>query len=297
MSTFSKKAGNTSNEQVEGAVKTKTEFIRSKQDNTLFTNIQVKDLKTLLTEGAVNYIDGDGFAFKVASSVEEDYIEVTHLETEEVAEFSNISEWKGRSRKEGVISVDSFLGRENIKREAKGLPLLEINHFNVEKKKRLKYEKGVTIDGIKFEDTISVAKYFLKEWIDAVKIQTQVPNINITLGSGPCHRNFLNLPKDYKSNRTAERPLLLSAVREHVLEEYPSNVAPELWETDEYVDMMAFRSYLEYRKTGRVSGIKTSPDKDARCTAGFLFDPTKTFHFNQPQVWLIHATDKTVIGN
>ncbi len=295
---FTKKAGkgdiNSREDAVVSGVSTKDEFIRSKKDNTLFPQIQVKDLSAILSEDAVNYIDGDGFAFKVASSVEEDYIEVTHNETEEVSEFSNISEWKGRSRKDGVISVDSFLGRENIKREAKDLEPYQIKDFTVVKKKRLRYEKGTTIDGLNFPDSLSVAKYFLSEWLRAVKIQTQVNNIEITLGSGKCHRNFLDTPKEYKATRTGERPLLLSKVRQHILEDYPSNEAPELWETDEWVDMMAFRHYLSYRKTGIVTGIKTSPDKDAKCTAGFLFDPTKSYHFNYPQVWLIHATDKTV---
>ncbi|AGG57964.1 hypothetical protein VPBG_00192 [Vibrio phage helene 12B3] len=297
MNSFSKRAGKGdkgSSQEEHKNVSTKDPFIRSKKDNTLFPQIQVKDLKSILSEDAVNYIDGDGFAFKVASSVEEDYIEVTHNETGETSEFSNISEWKGRSRKEGVISVDSILGRENIKREAKDIEPHKISDFTVEKKKRLKYEEGVTIDGIEFPDTLSVAKYFLSEWLDAVKIQTQIPNIEITLGSGKCHRNFLHTPAEYKATRTGERPLLLSDVREHILKDYPSNEAPELWETDEYCDMMAFRHYISYRKTGLVTGIKTSPDKDAKCTAGFLFDPTKTFHFNYPQIWLIHATDKTV---
>ncbi|AHK11464.1 hypothetical protein S140_54 [Shewanella sp. phage 1/40] len=269
-------------------------FIRSKQNNTLFPQIQVKDLANKLSPDCINYIDGDGFAFKVASSVEEDYIEVVNNQTKEVQEFSNVSEWKGKSTKQGVITVDSYLGRENIKLEAKGLPTLSISDFTVDKRKRLKYEKGTTIDDIKFNNSLEVAKYFLDNWIDAVKIQTQVTLINITLGSGDCHRNLLDLPKDYKSNRVGERPLLLSDMRDYILQNYPSQNAPDMWETDEYVDMMALRAYYEYRKDGVVRAIKTSPDKDAKCTAGFLFDPTKTFHFNQPQVWLIHSSDKTV---
>ena len=269
-------------------------FIRSKQDNTLFPQIQVKDLSSKLSQDCINYIDGDGFAFKVASSVEEDYIEVVNNQTKEAQEFSNVTEWKGKSTKQGVITVDSYLGRENIKLEAKGMPVHNIADYTVTKCKRLKYEKGTTIDGFKFENSLEVAKYFLDNWIDAVKIQTQIPLINITLGSGPCHRNLLDLPKDYKSNRVGERPLLLSDMREYILQNYPSQNAPDMWETDEFVDMMALRAYYEYRKDGVVRAIKTSPDKDAKCTAGFLFDPTKTFHFSQPQVWLIHSSDKTV---
>lgn len=269
-------------------------FIRSNKDNTLFKDIQIKDLKPLLTDDCINFVDGDGFCFKVSSSAEEDYIEVKNNNTGEVRECSNISEWKGRSRKEGAISIDSVLGRENIKREAKGLKPFEISDFTVTKKKRLKFENGTKVDGIRFENSFEVAKYYLKQWIEAVKIQTQVPNILITIGKGKSHRNFVHTPLEYKSNRTGERPLLLDAVRTHLLETYPSDEAPKLTETDEIVDMRAFEHYLKFRKTNRISGIKTSFDKDARCTPGFLFDPTKDFHFKQPQVWLIHSSDKSV---
>ena len=269
-------------------------FIRSRKDNKIFKNIQVKDLKPLITPDCINYIDGDGFAFKVASSVEEDYIEVVNTVTKEIKEFSNVTAWKGGSRKEGVITVGSYLGRLNIKREAKGEVPYEIKDFTVTKKKRLKFEKGAKVDGKTFKNSFEVAKHYLDVWIDAVKKQTQVDNILITLGKGRCHRNFLDTPKEYKSNRTGERPLLLDKVREHILEYYPSDEAPEGYETDEIVDMRAFKAYIDYRKTGKVTGIKTSPDKDAKCTAGFLMDPTKTFHFNNPHCWLIHSSDLSV---
>lgn len=266
-------------------------FIRSKKDNELFPQLQVKDIAKLYTPDVINFIDGDGFAFKVASSVEDDYIEVTNLKDNSVQEFSNITEFKGATK---AISVDSYLGRENIKREAKGDDPYTLEDFSIEKKKRLKFEKGATIDGIKFNSTLEVAKYYLDKWIEAVKIQTQINNIYIILGEGKCHRNMLDLPQDYKSNRTGERPLLLKEVRDYILTTYPSEMAPEGFETDEICDMKAFEHYIKFRKTSKVSGIKTSPDKDAKCTAGHLFDPTKTFHFNNPQIWLIDATDKTV---
>lgn len=285
---FSKKSVTTENDHDVGNVDT---FIRSKKDNELFPQLQVKDIAKLYTPDVINFIDGDGYAFKVASSVEDDYIEVTNLKDNSVKEFKNITEFKGGTKN---ISVDSYLGRENIKREAMGEEPYTLEDFVIEKKKRLKFEKGATVDGIKFSNTFEVAKYYLDKWIEATKIQTQISNIQITLGKGKCHRNFLDTPKEYKSSRTGERPILLDDLRNYILTNYPSDEAPEGYETDEVIDMRAFEHYIKYRKTGRVSGIKTSPDKDAKCTAGFLFDPTKTFHFNNPQIWLIEATDRTV---
>lgn len=270
-------------------------FIRSNQDNTLFKAIQIKDYKAMLSPDCVNFVDADGFAFKVASSVEEDYISVTEGNTGVTKEYSNISEWKGRGKKEGVISVDSVLGRENIKREAKGEVPYEISDFTVEKKKRLKFENKTTIiDGKRFNSSEEVMHHYLEEWVSAMKIQTQVPNVLMVIGKGQCHRNLLHLPKDYKSNRTGARPLLLKEARQYILDTYPSEEAPAGYETDEIVDGKAWDHYLKFRKTNVITGIKTSPDKDARNTAGFLFNPTKTFHFTYPQLWLIHAADKTV---
>lgn len=267
------------------------DFIRSKKDNELFPQLQLKDIAKLYTPDVINFIDGDGYAFKVASSVEDDYIEVTNKKDNSTKEFKNITEFKGGTKN---ISVDSYLGRENVKREAIGEEPYTLDDFVIEKKKHLKFEKGVTIDGVKFSNTLEVAKHYLDKWIEATKIQTQISNIQITLGKGKCHRNFLDTPKEYKSSRTGERPILLDDLRSYILSDYPSDEAPEGYETDEVCDMRAFKHYIKYRKTGRVSGIKTSPDKDAKCTAGHLFDPTKAFHFNNPQIWLIEATDRTV---
>ena len=42
------------------------DFIRSKKDNELFPQLQVKDIAKLYTPDVINFIDGDGYAFKVA---------------------------------------------------------------------------------------------------------------------------------------------------------------------------------------------------------------------------------------
>lgn len=272
-------------------VQGKQRFIRSKQDNTLFQQIQVKDLKPLLTEDCINYIDADGIAYKTASSVEEDFIEVKNLITGEVNTYKNKTEFRGRTKK---ISQESVLGTINIKREAVGEKPYKEEDFEITPKKKLKHEAGATIDGVKFGNTLEVMKYYIDEWINAIKIQTQIHKVHCVLGEGDSHRSYLPLPEKYKSNRVAARPLLLKEARDYILEKYPSEMAPEGLETDEVVDAYAFKHYLRFRATGKISGIKTSPDKDALGTAGFLFQGTKSFTFDQPQVWRIDSSDLSV---
>jgi hypothetical protein len=91
-----------------------------------------------------------------------------------------------------------------------------------------------------------------------------------------------------------ERPLLLQEARDYLLENYPSELAPEGYEADERVDAAAFKDYLNYRKTGKISGIKCSIDKDNWNTAGFSFNYTKDFHFKYPQIIKIDSTDLSV---
>jgi hypothetical protein len=262
-------------------------FIRSKQDNTLFTDIQVKDLKDLVTEDCINVIDSDSLAYKTASSVEEDYIVVKHKEEGWEKEFSNVTEFKGGSRKPGTITQNSFLGSENLKREVEGKSLYEIEDFEITPCKRFVYKTE--------EKCLEILKDRIDEWVEAIKIQTGVDNILCVLGEGKSHRNAILLPKEYKSNRDGlARPLLLKHAREYIQQTYPTEIAKKGFEADEVVDSKGYIGYLNYCKSGKFNYIKSSIDKDARATPGILFNYDKDFHFKQPQAWLLEASNKTV---
>lgn len=284
---------------------TENSFIRSKKDNTLFVDYQVKNIKDLIADDCENVIDSDSIAYKCASSVEEDYIEVRQLIPEEkdklsVPEgitFKNKTEFKGGARTVGKITPDSYLGTLNIKRIAAGLKEFTLDDFEILPKKKLKFENGATIEGKKFKDSQEVVKYYIDEWISAIKIQTQVDKVLCVLGSGLSHRHFLKLPVRYKDARVGtERPILLSEARQHILDKYPSLMAKDGFEADEVVDAMVFDSYIKHRKTGqKMSRIKSSIDKDSRANgAGIIFDYTKDFHFKYPQPWMFHSSDRDI---
>jgi len=280
-------------------------FIPSKQDNTLFKDLQVDNIKSLYTKDVVNHIDSDSIAYKSASAVEDDFIEVACIKEDDTkvkglflesgTTFKNKTEFKGAARTKGKITAGSFLDILNVKREAEGIEPYTLDDFEIKPVKKLKYENGCEIDGIKFKNSEEVLYYFMDQWIDCIKKQTGVENVKLYLGEGLTHRHFLKLPKRYKDDRKdLERPLLLSKARQYLLDNYPSELAPEGYEADERVDAAAFRSYLEYRKTGKISGIKSSIDKDNWNTAGFSFNYTKAFHFKYPQIIKIDSTDLSV---
>jgi hypothetical protein len=307
---FSKKAftpsqGGSFVEEGEGFLGGTNTFIRSKKDNTLFKDLQVDNIKNLYTEEVIVHIDADSIAYKSASAIEDDFVEVVNNKKDDTTKeglfvpsgitFKNKTEFKGAARTEGKITAGSYLDIINVKREAEGLDLYTLDDFEILPKKKLKYEKGATIEGLTFKNSKEVLFYFMDNWIECIKKQTQIDNVKLYLGEGKVHRHFILLPKRYKEARVdLERPLLLKEAREYLLENYNSELAPEGLEADERVDAAAFTAYLNYRKTGRINGIKASIDKDNWNTAGFSFNYTKDFHFQFPQIIKIDSTDLTV---
>jgi hypothetical protein len=280
-------------------------FIRSKKDNTLFKDLQVENIEKLYTEDVIAHIDADSIAYKSASSIEDDFVEVVNNKENDTTKdglfvpsgttFKNKTEFKGAARTEGKITAGSYLDIVNVKREVEGLELYTLDDFEIVPKKKLKYENGATIDGLEFKNSEEVLYYFMDNWIECIKKQTLVDNVKLYLGAGKVHRHFIQLPKRYKEARVdMERPLLLQEARDYLLENYPSELAPEGYEADERVDAAAFKDYLNYRKTGKISGIKCSIDKDNWNTAGFSFNYTKDFHFKYPQIIKIDSTDLSV---
>lgn len=280
-------------------------FIRSKQDNKLLKDLQVKgNFFDIVDENATLWIDCDGIPYKTASSVEEDYIEVTLKEQEDhldnkltfkgTSEFKNRTAFKGRA-KGNNISAGSFLADKNVEREIHGVKPLTLEDFNIVDNKRLKYENGATIDGVEFKDSLEVCKYFIDEWLSACLIQTRLKKIKLVIGSGVTHRHSVRVPHQYKGDRSEKRPLLLTEARNYLKEAYDTYETPPLFESDEIVDAVAAKDYDKSRKNGtRFKVVKAAQDKDAKSKRGILFDWNKSFHFDNPQCWHIPAFDEGV---
>jgi len=267
-------------------------YHRSKKDNPYLKASQVLNIEDYVDEDTINVIDADTLAFKVASSVETDYIEV-YLKSagKKVKELENVTAFKGRGK---TVDPKSWLGNFNITQEAKNLKQFEVDDFEIVPCKRLKHENGAVIDDITFIDSLEVMKYYMDEWIVAIKAQTTINKILPVIGEGKVHRHELLLPEPYKDGRNEMRPLLLKEARAYLVDEYGAKNAKKGFEADEVVDALAKKGYEEYKATGKFSYIKSSPDKDAGNKEGMWFNYDKSFLFKVPQPYLIHPATECV---
>lgn len=267
-------------------------YYRSKKDNPYLKDSQILNIEDYVDENTINVIDCDTLPFQTASAVEDDYIEVVLKSAgKKVKELSNITEFRGRGK---TLDPKSWLGNFNIIQEAKGLKTFAVEDFEIVPCKRLKHEKGATIDDIHFPDTLSVMKYYIDEWIIAIKTQTTINKILPVLGEGKVHRHDLLLPEPYKDGRAELRPLLLKEAREYILSEYGGKMARKGYEADEVVDALGKKGYEAYKKTGKFSHIKSSPDKDAGNKEGIWFNYDKSFTFKIPQPLMIKPATESV---
>lgn len=261
------------------------EYYKSTKPNPYLKGVQIMDMSKYVDDKTINVIDADTLAFQVASSVEEDYIEV-YFKDKLVVECENVTKFKGGKRN-GVIDEKSWLGNFNMKQVAKGKKEYAVEDFDIKRCKRLKHDNGCTIDGIEFNDTTEVAEYFIDSWIEAIKVQTEVKNVLPILGQGEVHRHLLPLPKPYKYGRAEERPILLKHIRQYILDRHKGKMATEGFEADEVVDLYGRVGYDAYKKTGKFKFIKSSPDKDAGNKESIWFNYDKSFNFKVPQPVMI----------
>ncbi len=265
-------------------------YPRDSKDNKFFKEIQVKNIKDIITDDCVVYLDSDTIAFKAAQVQEEAYVTVTNMSTGWTKDFKTKTEFKGAARKEGKITDKSWLGIENMKRVASGEEAYTLDMFTIEPKKRLKPDGG--IDGI---------KSYIDEYSEAIKFQFEIDDVQWELGSGDVFRHALPLPEPYKGNRNEEdRPMLLSESREYIVGNFRHNVtsgAETGLETDDLCSIRAYEGYIHYRKTGKFNKVQLAVDKDSWQVPSLSgnYDMNGIF-FKQPQTYLIEATDKGGLG-
>lgn len=281
-------------EDVQG-INTKKEFVRDESDNKLFPEIQVKDIRDIITDDCVGAYDFDGVVYRACSNLEKRLIKVTNVEEGIEEVLPNITTFKGRGKN---ISETSWLGLLNVKRIVDGKEELKAEDFVVEPFQELKMEKEKALEQVKIQ-------IFMK--IKQVKQQYRIPKVKLLLGSGSNFRNELNQVKMYKGGRQETlRPLLLDEIREWVLSELDSEFAEPLpngvkIEADDKSNMYGVLGYKNYKRTGKFDFLEISPDKDAPAQSGKLLVNPDTYagennplqgKFKFPQAMLIHTTDK-----
>lgn len=271
-------------------------FERDESDNKLFKDIQVKDIRDIITDDCVGAWDFDGVVYRACSNMENRLIKVKHL-TEDIEEvLPNITTFKGRGKK---ISDTSWLGLQNIQREVEGKTLWSAEDFEVIPFQELKMEREKAIEQVKIQ-------IFMK--IKQVKQQYRIPKVKILLGGGTNFRiTELNQAKLYKGSRQETlRPLLLKEIRQWVLDELDSEYAHPFpdgtkVECDDLSNIYGTLGYQNYRRRGKFNYIEISTDKDSLQSGKLLVNPDTHVgehnplqgKFKFPQAMLIEATDRS----
>lgn len=266
-------------------------FVRDEGDNKLFPQIQVDDIKTV-TDGSTHWkLDGDGIIYKACSSMQTKFITVTHKTEDLEIELEGIAKFKGQTK---AISENSWLGTENIKRNAQGLEPYTMEDFDVVAGQRLRWDE---------EKAFEQAKIHIFTKLKNLRSQFQIENIDFCIGGGDCFRHDLDLVKPYKGQRDEVRPILLKRVRDWVVSDLGAEVAPVGFENDDYVEWWGFKGYTDYKKTGIFSFGVIAEDKDSFSNPKVLINfgvhsgeknPLKG-KFKFPKAWII-ADSSVSIG-
>ncbi|AUR87475.1 hypothetical protein NVP1101O_064 [Vibrio phage 1.101.O._10N.261.45.C6] len=237
-------------------------FVRDESDNKLFTSIQVKDIRDIITEDCVGHFDFDTTLWKACANMENKYIVAKHITEGWEEEFKNVTTFRGMGK---GIKPSSWLGMKNVEREVEGKEPYKLEDFEVTNCARLKIDKDKAIEQAKIQIHLKMKQ---------IRQQFRVPKIMVHIGAGECFRHSLDLVRPYKGNRAeSSRPIILKEIRSWVEKELLCEVTREGFEADDRVEHYGFQGYVDYLKKGKFSHIVLASDKDAKNNPKLLIDP------------------------
>lgn len=259
-------------------------FKKDLSDNKLFPQLQIDDISKVTDEKTRWKLDGDGIVWKSCSAVETLYITVECKEEGIKEDLDGVTVFKGRGKS---ISVDSWLGVLNVKREVKGLKPLSPEDFIVTEKNKLNYKT----EDIAFEQVQIMIRTKLKN----MREQFGINNIDFCIGDSGSFRDSLPLPEKYKGSRSPLRPIMLKRARAWVLSDLKGELAPEGFENDDVVEWFGTKGWSDYKKTGIISYGVIGEDKDMMSNPKLLInfgthsgkDNPNRGKFKYPKPWLI----------
>lgn len=270
------------------------EFVRDTSDNTLFKDIQVDDISSLIRDETVFYSDFDMGVYQIAANLEQKRIMAVCKADESISvDCKGIREFKGLGKK---IAASSELGVLNTKREVEGLPPLSPEDFEI-----TPYQKLNTSE----EKALETGKIQVYKKLKEYRLQYGIPKVIPLLGEGVSFRELLPTCKRYKSNRAKTlRPLLLKTLRQWIVDEVGGVMTTEtkdgeLIECDDKLEFFSSQGYQHYRKHGWFNIGVISSDKDAMNSSKLLInadrysgsDKSKKGKLKFPKPLLIEATD------
>lgn len=193
----------------------------------------------------VAIFDGDDIHFKCAAAGEKRSIKVTHKKSGGSQEFTNRTEFWGRSKK----TLGGWLGQTNKVREEQGKKPFVPDDFEI--------EDIQTPEPL--ENVLHSVRSMVRTRLDHLKTD----KFEMYLGSGPSYRINQSTMMQYKGNREEKiKPLYFQEVFDYMVEKYDATIVRGI-ETDDAVIIRAF---------GDPDAIVVGRDKDA-CS-----QPVKNFN-------------------
>lgn len=207
-----------------------------------------------VNEDTIVNIDYDQIAFQTASALEQRKILAIHKTSGNTKEFNNRTEFWGGSSK----VIGGWLGDLNDQRESAGKRTFSKEDFEVK-------DVQVVPDDISF--TFQAAKTKIAHIMKHLRLEKYAG----VIGVGKTFRHHFKMPKEYKSERSELRPIHLSDTKDFLVEFHNGDVVTEI-EADDALEIVGYKGFLDYKKTGKFSHIVASIDKDSLHTPSLLFN-------------------------
>lgn len=201
-------------------------------------------------------------AFQAASALEKRVIQAKHIASGNVKEFKNRTEFWGKGK-----TIGGWLGALNEVNEKKGKKTFTKEDFEV---------IDVQIPAEDISHTFQAAK----QRATSIAAYLQCQKYCGVIGVGKTFRHSFLLPKEYKSERSAIRPIQLNETKDFLVEFHNGDVVTGI-EADDKLEIIGTKGWNNYKETGKFSHIVASIDKDSLSTPSLFFN----FH-KQDGNWL-----------
>lgn len=231
-----------------------------------------KKWKDKITDDCVIVLDLDQTCYVSAAGSEKRTIKATHIKSGKSKEFRNRTEFWGSTKK----VVGGWLKDQNANMEMKAKA--------AGKSFTPWTREDFLVEDIQTPEPVENCLHLLKMKINAIFDHLEISSkqgVGV-LGGENNFRLMLPAPERYKGNREdLLRPLLLQETRDYVKKKYNAKVINGV-EADDYLSVLMYTGWENYKKTGKFNFLIASFDKDQKGTPGLLFD---TMRDNGEKQW------------
>lgn len=220
-------------------------------------------------------IDIDFLLYAAACAVEERYIVVTHIPTNEVREFSTKTDfWGSKRNRDG-----GWIREENARL---GADYYRAEDFEVEEKKRFPAFKWKSLDK-RNKTPLNLAQEYFNFNINKICKKLKVRSWKGYTGTGKTFRHERATLLEYKGQRqNFIPPLILDELKAWVATLPQVEVVVDI-EADDAVSIATNEGYQQWVKAGRKGSrtIAVGVDKDSKQTNGWHYNPD---HDEEPRL-------------